>query len=564
MLIPGTADFKRLRRIVSVLAKYGFYEWIGRPSGLRTEDLDSAVLPAPEAVKKSDAPRRFRLMLEELGPTFIKLGQVLSSRPDLISAAYVAELKTLQDDCEPLPFEEIYENLELGLGMDPKELFRSIDEHPIATASIAQVHGAVTTDGDEVVIKVQRPGISESVRRDVEILYRIARILDAVIEESDIAEPLGIVREFDKGLNEELNFRHEAMNAIEFRSLHENRDDIVVPRVYTELSSSTVLTMERLRGVPFSRLPESVDRKKVAERLVREAFDEAFIDGVFHADPHPGNLLYLDDGRYGILDFGLLGRLSEQMKETLVVLVMAVAMRDSDTVARTLYRMGQADSRVDLSALRDDTAVVFRRYLDRSIEDVDATLMMQELLTLGMKHKLRVPAEYTMLGRAGGTIEGMVREFYPEMDVPAAARPYAEKLMIDRVVPDKFETNFLKALLQFEGISQDMPLQMSQILSDLSSGRFTVNFTNSQMDRMNASLMMAANTMAGAVLAGAFIVGSFIALAEIKVEVYGVPLVGVIGAAAACAVAIWVGAYSLIRPRMRRISVLRLWRGRKG
>lgn len=556
MLFSGRGALLRRARILRVLANYGFGQLVRRQPGVRTEDIEGI---KPVAVGDTP-PRRFRLMLEELGPTFIKLGQLLSSRPDLVSPAYVEELRTLQDDCEPLPFAEIELALHQGLSHDPSELFEHIEETPLATASIAQVHAARTKTGEEVVIKVQRPGIAEEVRQDIDILYNVAWFLDAVVAESEMTEPVGIVAEFDRALTEELNFRTEAMNAMEFRLLHKDRPDIAVPKVYTDLSTGTVLTMERLRGVPFSRLPEGVDKKAVAERVVREAFDEAFIDGVFHADPHPGNLLYLDDGRFGILDFGLLGRLSDEMKETMVVLVLAVAMRDADTVARTLYRMGQSDTRIDLAEIRKDTNKVFRRYLDRSIQDVDATLMLHELLMLGMKHRLRIPPEYTMLGRAGATIEGIVRDFHPEMDVPAVAKPYAERLLVDRVVPGRLEGGVLRTLLQLEGVSQELPLQLSQILADLASGRFTVNLAGAHVDRLNHSLMMAANTIAGAFLAGAFIIGAFIGLAQIDVKVGGVPLVGVIGALVGGVVAVWVGAYSLLRPRIKRISVLSWWR----
>jgi ubiquinone biosynthesis protein len=321
------------------------------------------------------------------------------------------------------------------LPSDPNRLFREIEEKPMATASIAQVHRAITAEGHRVVIKVQRPGIAEQIRTELDIFYRIAKFLHAVLEESAMAEPVGIVREFEKALDQELNFHHEATNIREFARTHAMRKDVVIPKVHESLSSMTVLTMDYLEGVPFSRLPQDIDRRAIAARIIREAFDEVFIDGVFHADPHPGNLLLLTDGRYGILDFGLLGRLTQQMQETLVVLALAVSVRDADTIARTLYRLGQADERVSLAEVRDDTREVLNRYLDKSIKELDSTLMLQELLALGMKHRLRIPAEYTMLGRAGATIEGIVRELDPDIDVAAIARPYAERLLMGRVAP---------------------------------------------------------------------------------------------------------------------------------
>ncbi len=558
MLRAAAQDLKRLRRITGVIGKYGYDEFVKKspdlPDELSTTDFEPA-----EGKQTGSAPRRFRLMLEELGPTFIKFGQVLSSRPDLVSREYVEELKNLQDDCEALPFDQIERAIREGLGRDPYALFSSIDPAPLATASIAQVHRGVTKTGAQVVIKVQRPDIANEVRADIDILYRVAQLLDAVIEESQLAEPVGVVREFDKALTEELNFRHESTNALEFKRLHEGRADIAIPAVFTELSSPTVLTMEYLEGVPFSRLPDDCEKKKIAARIIQEAFDEVFIDGVFHADPHPGNLMLLDDGRYAILDFGLLGRLSPQMKETIVVIALAVAVRDADTISRTLYRLGQPDERVDLAEVKRDTELVLQRYLNRSISDIDSTILTQEILSLGMKHRLRIPAEYTMLGRAGATIEGIVRELDPSIDVAEVARPYAEKLLMDRIGPQQVEGGLYRALLQFQGMSEDVPLQLSQILSDVSSGRFGVNVSGQMLEKLNTSVLTAATTVSGAILGGSFIIGSFIGLAQLDWKIFGIPIVGVFGAVVGAMVVSWVGAYAMLRPRLKKISVIRLF-----
>ncbi len=560
MLKSAARDLQRLRRMTQIIGKYGYEEFVKKTNDLPEDLATSDFRPAGEEAKATgSAPRRFRLMLEELGPTFIKLGQVLSARPDLVAPAYVEELKHLQDDCEALPFETIRQTLTEELEKDISELFQSVDETPLATASIAQVHRGVTISGEQVVIKVQRPGIVKQVRSDLDILYRLARLLDAVFEESRMAEPVGVVQEFDKAFTEELNFQHEAANIREFAKLHEHRPDIVVPQVYNELSTSAILTMSFLDGVPLSKLPPEADKKAVAVRIVKEAFDEVFIDGVFHADPHPGNLLYLGNGKYGILDFGLVGRLTRQMQETLVVLALAIAVRDADTVARTLYRLGQADERVDISAVRDDTVAVFGDYLNRRITDVDSQALTRELLSLAMKHRIRIPPEYTMLARAGATIEGIVREFHPDLDVAEVAKPYAEQLLMDRVAPDNMQGGLYKALLQFQGLSQDVPIQVSQILSDLSSGKFSVNINSRAVDKFTNSLMTAATTIAAAIIGGAFVIGSFIGLARVEWTIGGVPIVGVIGATVGLLVFSWLSAYVILRPRIKKISLLRLF-----
>lgn len=555
MLREATKDLSRLRQITGIVAKYGWGELIKKSPDLSKELPDDAPHSKENGVARESAPRRFRLLLEELGPTFIKFGQVMSARPDLIPAHYITELKTLQNQCEPLPFEDVREALEEGLDADPYELFAAIDEKPLATASIAQVHAGLTKTGERVVIKVQRPGIREEITSDIVIMYRLARLLEATLEESSMAEPVGVVREFERALLQELDFQSEAANLREFKKLHDPRTDIVIPIVHNDLSSSTVLTMQRLDGVAFTNLPETADKKAVAERIVREAFDEVFIDGVFHADPHPGNLMLLDDGRYGILDLGVLGRLSFEMRETLVVLALAIAVRDADTVARTLYRLGQRDERIDIGAVRADTVAVFDRYLNKSIKDVDSTLMLQDLLMLAMKHKIRVPAEYTMLGRAAATIEGLVRELHPDIDVAKVATPYAEKLLLGRVTPDNVQGNMYRALLQFQGMSQDLPIQLSQILSDLSSGNFVVNVQGRAVEKLQSTMLVSATLMAGAVIGAAFVVGTFIALASSHWTIFGVPVVALVGAASATTVIFWISVYAAVRPRLKKISL---------
>ena len=553
MLSNAGQDFRRLRAIVSILAKYGYGELIKKNPQL--EDLAPSTSDLPASSTENLAPRRFRLMLEELGSTFIKLGQVLSTRPDLISVAYVDELRSLQSECEPIPYPEIERAIIEGLGARPEQLFESISEEPLATASIAQVHRAVTKEGKEVVVKVRRPGVCEEMRSDIEIMYRTAKFLDAVIEESAITESAGVVREFEKALNDELNFNIEANNCRTFRRLHLERTDVVVPLVYDEHTSESILTLEYLKGTPFSRLPDNVDKKSLAARTVKEAFDEVFIDGFFHGDPHPGNLLLLDDGRYGILDFGLCGRLTPQMREMLIVLLLAVAIEDADTAARTLYRLGQGEARVDISILRDDISALFEKWLGRSIQDVDSTVLMQELLLLSFKHRIRVPAEFTLLARAGGTIEGQVRAFDPEIDLAKAAAPYAEKLLLDRVGPDKMQGSLYKTLLQLEGLSKDVPIQLSQIMADLSAGNFNVTVSGQEIEKLRASIVMSAIAICGALFGGAFVLGSFIAMSQLDWRLFGVPIVAIFGAGGGILLFIWVIAYVVFRPRIKKFRL---------
>jgi ubiquinone biosynthesis protein len=243
------------------------------------------------------------------------------------------------------------------------------------------------------------------------------------------------------------------------------------------------------------------------------------------------------------------------MRETLVVISLAVALRDSDTAARTLYRLGQTDTRVSIAQLKDDLAALFQSYLGRRIEDVDSTLLLQELLTLALKHKIRVPPEYTLLGRASATIEGIVRQFDPDLDIAKIATPYAERLLIERVGPDNLQGGLYRALLQFQGLSQDVPLQVAQILNDLAGGNLSVNLRGAAVERLTETLLVATAAISGSILGAAFIVGSLIALSRMGWSVLGVPLVALLAGALGLTIFSWVVAYVVFRPRLRKLRL---------
>ena len=561
MFDRAAKDLRRLRRIVGIVSKYG-YGRAARASP-RLEKAFESIDIEPTVDAGLSEPARFRMMLEELGPSFIKLGQVLSARPDLISLAYMEELKQLQYQCIPLSYEEIEHGIEDGLGRPVAELFERVEKTPMATASIAQVHRALTKDGHDVAVKVQRPGIREEIRADLDILYRIAQLFESVVEESVVADPIAIVREFELAINAELNFEVEASNLREFGRHKVGITDIAIPTVFDALSSDTVLTMSFLHGTPFTHLPEGLDRKAVAKRILQEAFEEVFLAGFFHGDPHPGNILLLDDGRYGILDFGLCGRLTPQMRETLVALSLATALKDADSAARTLYRMGHADSRVSISALRDDLQALYARYLNRRIEDVNSTLLMQEILQLAIRHRIRIPPEYTMLGRAGATIEGLVRSLDPDLDIAVESMPYAQKLMASRMGGESLEGGLSKMLLQFQGLSQDVPIQLSQILSDLSAGNLQITLQGRSVDRLNQTLVMATAAISGAILGGSFVIGAFIALSRVDWSMFGIPIVAIFGALAGAIIFSWVSAYVVIWPRLKKVRLSNWLSGRR-
>jgi ubiquinone biosynthesis protein len=551
-------NLARLREISAIVARYGFGQAFDRArlfEALRFRPREADAPPRPATAE------RFRAMLAELGPTFVKFGQVLSSRADLLPPEWVRQLSTLQDNVPPLPIAEVREVIEKGLGKPVSQAFSAIDDEPLASASIGQVHAAKLLDGTEVVVKVQRPGIAERIDADLDLLYYLAQFLERVVEETGIYTPTGIVEEFERSLKAELDFENEAANIRVFRKNHENRPYMVIPRVYDELTSRTVLTMERLRGDKITNLdPAKHDRKVIAQHLVDGIFEQLFVDGVFHADPHPGNLFVLEGDRVGVVDFGLVGRVTRQMQETIIVLCLAIALKDPDTVARLLYKVGVPDDRVNLQQFRADIAEILDRYLGIELQKVKSTALVNDLLELALRYRIKVPKEYAVLTKAAITIEGVVRAIAPEMDVLQVALPYAQRLLISRVSPTNAQGGALRALLQAQGFMSEVPLQLSQILMDLEGGKFVVNMKSQDLPQLTAAVRWLGIVIFAGLTANALVAGAFAVLAAgTDWRVHGIPVLAIVGLMLAPMLFGGALLWTLLGGRVHKISLRRIF-----
>ncbi len=556
-------DLNRVRQIAVIAARHGFADLTERAGLWRMLGRKEKVEVSAETQRASTA-RRFRMLLNELGPTFVKLGQILSTRADLLPAEFVEELATLQDQVDPIPLEQVHAQIRESLGKEVQELFAHIDPTPLAAASIAQVHRAVTLSGDEVVVKVQRPEISDRIDSDLTVLRSLARLLEAVIEETGVYTPTGIIDEFDKAIHEELDFINEASNIRAFLANHEGRPYMKIPRVYDELSSRKVLTLEFIRGVKInpSKLAQE-DREAIARNIVEASFRQLFDDGLFHGDPHPGNVLLLEGNRLALLDFGVVGRLTKPMQETLVMLCLAVALKDSDSVARILYRMGVPDARANLVGFRNDIESILGQHLPTTLGQVDARTLLRDLLDLAVKYRIRIPKEYALLSRASVSTEGMLRSLYPEMNILEIALPYAKELLAGRYDPSQLQGGLMRTLLRFQSLATDLPTQLSQILLDLESGKFTVTVRADQFDKLNENLRSVAIIAFLGLCACGFIVGAFISFAQ-KPWMYGnVPVLGIIGIALAAAFFGAVFTWYLFGGRFRKVSISRWLKKRR-
>jgi len=486
VLRDAIQDLNRLRQISAVIARHGFGAYLEQvrlgSAAPRAGTGEAEPAPADEGRKAA----RFRQLLVDLGPTFIKLGQLLSTRPDILPSRWIDELSHLQDACAPVPVEEIRAEIERGLGRPVDALFRWLDPVPAASASIAQVHRARTHTGEEVAVKVQRPRIREQIEADLGLLQYVARLLEALVEETGIYTPSDIVEEFDRAIHEELDFHNEAKNARDMARASRDLSFVVIPRVHDALSSATVLTLDYVEGIKPADVAgrEGYDAEKVARNIIEAAFRQLFGEGIFHGDPHPGNVLVLPDNRIAFIDFGLVGRIGRPMQEALVTLIMGVALRDPETVARVLYRIGVPEAQTAITSLRSDIAGILDRYLGLKLDEIQSATLLRDLLDLAIRHKIRVPKEYALLSKASVTIEGLIRGLYPDLDLLEVGLPYAKEMLFARFNPTDASGTLMKSILKLQGMAEDVPAQLSQILSDLEGGKLRVNVRSESFDRI--------------------------------------------------------------------------------
>jgi ubiquinone biosynthesis protein len=548
-------DLNRLRHIAAAVVKHGFGAYLARTRlaevvGRDVAAPESGPLPAPD----HGTAVRFRQLLSELGPTFTKLGQLLSTRPDLLPAHWVEELEALQDDTSPLPIDAIRQQIEVGLGRKVADLFAELEETPLASASIAQVHRARTHAGERVVVKVQRPRIREQIESDLALLYYLAKLLEAVVEETGVYTPSGIIEEFDRTVHEELDFSNEARNARAMAEAAAGRKILVIPRVHADLSSSTILTLDYVEGTKVSEVTAEAgfDVEIVAKNIIEAAFRELFEDGLFHGDPHPGNILVLPENRIALVDFGLVGRLTRAQQEALVTLIVAVALREPESVARVLNRIGLPDAHTPITEFREDIRGILDRYLGLKLDEIRSATLLRDLLDLALRHRIKIPKEYAVLAKASITIEGIIRKLYPKLDILEVGLPYARELLFSRFNPGDASSTLMKSLLKLQGLAEDVPGQLTQILVDLEGGKFRVNVHSEDVDRVGSHVRAL-----GVMLFLGLVVASLTGGALVALAVGGATWISASAIAAALALSGVAAAYHVATLRMRKISVRR-------
>jgi ubiquinone biosynthesis protein len=500
---------RRYAEIARVLVRHGGHDLV-ESSGLSATIADPVEEDAGEG--DEEAARDLAADLESLGPTFIKLGQLLSTRADLLSDAHIEALARLQDDVEPVPYEEIREVVEEDLGARVSNVFASFDEEPIASASLGQVHHAVLRDGREVAVKVQRPGIREVVARDLEVLHGIAGMLDDHTDAGERYHFDEMIEEFERSLARELDYRREAVSLTELGRNLTSFERLTVPAPIDGLVTGRVLTMEHVEGTKVTGLSGlarlDIDGEALVDELFRAYLKQMLSDGFVHADPHPGNVLLTPDHRLALIDVGMVIRLEPTTRERMLRLLLAVADGEGDAAADVALAMGTPTSFFDEEAFRRDVSALVGSYHDLPPEHSHAGQVLAEVTRISGQDGVRPPAELTLLGRTLLALDQVANELAPDFDADAAVRRHAGEVLRRTMFEELTPSSMMQGLLDTKEFVEQLPGRANQILSALADGSLRVRVDAVDAERLIAAIQRLANRLVAGLVLAALIVGA--------------------------------------------------------
>ena len=530
---------KRFREIATILIKYGFDEIVQRLD-LPGSDFIRKISPVEDDLSIHE---RIRCALEELGPTFVKFGQIMSLRPDLLPGEFVDELEKLQEDVAPVELSDIKAMVEESLGKKINDVFSVFDVEPMAAASLSQVHRAVLKhEGHIVSVKIQRPGILALIRSDLDILETVAGFLDEKFDDLKTHNLPELVNAIRRNLMKEIDFSIELRNMKIARS-YALETDIYIPKAYDRYSSQKLLVMEFVQGAKFKDIaagPE-FDAERVARQGLHAAVKQILEDGFFHADPHPGNLLVTDDMKLCIIDWGMVGRLTEKDRYELIDMLKAVVDKDSDALMHSLLRLCHTTEKtIQLRDLERELLDILDHYYSVPIKEMDIGQLLMSITRLIHDHQLRLPSDLVIMIKALVTAEGSARQVYPELDFVSEVRDYVSRLARQRFSPEIMWRNLRNSLSGIWASQREIPRQLQQIIGKLDRGELGVRFQLDKLEQLINSLENASNRLTTGIITGSIIMGSsMIITTGIGPYIFGFPALGVIGYLLSVVLGLW-------------------------
>ncbi|MBI2952797.1 MAG: AarF/ABC1/UbiB kinase family protein [Chloroflexi bacterium] len=500
----------RYRQIAQVLVRHGFGYLISRLGlGFLVPLHWGFFGQHPNARPHSEA-EHLRLAFEELGATFIKLGQVLSTRSDLLPPEYIAELSKLQDAVSPAPADVIVAQIVQELGRPLEAVFAHFDPIPLGSASIGQVHAARLHTGEEVVVKVRRPGIEDLIEEDITILFDLAHLATGRTTVGQTYDLPGIVEEFADTLRGELDYELEARNAERIRHQFGKDSSVRVPQTYAAYSTRRVLTMGRLHGIKINDLLDldraGIDRHNLADALIHAILKMILEDGFFHADPHPGNFLIQHDGRIALLDYGMVGRLDEETRQNLLLLFVAVFTQDSDRVIDSLLALGVVGTTFRPEHLRHDVGHHISLYYGRPLGEIDLARVLQEFLAIACRHRLQIPSRLTLLGKTLAMHQALALQLDPSFNLAKMLRPLVQRLILEMYAPQHLAQEVLPTLADLRRLATTLPRRLDRLMIQAERGNMLVNFRVPEAEHYLVDLDRMVNRLILGIITAAFII----------------------------------------------------------
>ena len=537
---------QRYRQILTVLFKYGFGDLV---EVLKIEQyieigLKMISRKRRDRLEKLSRAERVRLAFEELGPTFIKLGQILSTRPDLIPVDFINELSKLQDMVPPCSFDEASNIIEMELGSPPEKLFDFIEKTPLASASIGQVYKARLKDGEEVVIKVQRPGIRKIIEVDLEIMFHLATLMEKHIEEMDLYRPVKIVEEFARTIEREIDYNIEASNMERFAGEFLDDSTVYIPKVFRDTTTSRVLTMEFVDGIKVSEIDKldkaGLDRKIIISRGADLYLRQVFDHGFFHADPHPGNIYVLPNNVICLFDYGMVGSVDLQTREDFVDLIDHVVHKDPAGATQALLKLTIYDEDPDIRMLEREVSEFLGQHLYKPLKDIQIGKMLHHLLEMASRHRLRIPPDIFLMMKVFSSIEGVGLMLDPDFDMIKQAAPFIERVKSARFHPKRIAGDIVTLVAELLKFIHQFPKDALDITRLIKQQKLSIRFEHKGFEPVLYTYNQISNRISFSIVIAALIIGSaLIVFAKTPPLFHGLSIIGIIGFISAALMGVW-------------------------
>ena len=530
-------SLKRYRQVLGTLIKYGFGHIVEQLNIDYYIELGKRIVSlgtASRELERLTQAARFRLVLEELGPTFIKLGQLLSTRSDIVPADVLQELQKLQDHTPAVPTDLIMAQIHQELGYPVEELFATFEETPLATASIAQVHRGTLKSGEQIVCKVRRPDIKAVIETDTDIMMGMAYLIEKHLPGGEMYDPVGLVKEFRRSIQRELDFSREGRTTDRFAANFADEETIHIPEVYWDLTGQTVLTLEYVSGIKISQHEElkqaGLDLKEIARNGADNFLKQVFIHGLFHADPHPGNIHVLPGNVICIFDFGMVGRLDEDLKLHLTELLLCVLRRDVDRLIMQLLYSGELHDESNLKNLKRDLTEFIDDYYDILLQDLKVGKLLIDFVEILTEYQIKFPPNLLLLSRALFVMEGLGKQLDPDFNMVEQIKPFAEQIMKDRYSPSSIAKESAQVLQAYHALGKSLPKDIKEFINRINRNKFKIDVEHRGFERLINDLDKSTNRISFSMVIGSLIIGSSLIMQIDKGPVlFGFPILGLLG-----------------------------------